>query len=521
MGHRWGAVAVVCALGIVIAGCAGAEPERYAAPASNPNEDAVVQVTAEQVRRAVEDLPASVDEAIAQTGVPGVAVAVVHEGETIFAEGFGVRDVDSGAAVDADTVFPLASVSKSIGATVVARAIDEGLVTWDTPVVDNLPGFALSDPWATAHVTIGDMYAHRSGLYEHAGDDLEDLGYDRATILERLRYVPLAPFRTTYAYANYDITAAAESVARAAGTSWEELSERLLYAPLGMTSTSSRFVDLTERGNRALGHVPTAGGWIVSPQQRQPDAQAPAGGVSSSVTDLAAWMRMVLDPGDFLTDDALVPAISAQIPTTVPVSAAARGSFYGYGYNVSADPGGLVDVNHSGAFLLGAGTTFTLLPGADLGIVVLTNGRANGVAEAVAHRFTDIAQFGAVRGDWLTLYGEAMAAVNAPAGDLAGADVPADPAAPAELSSYTGDYVNEFYGTARVTLEDDGLVLRLGPTGVLPLEHWDGDVFAFQPPGENGGAGSRSSATFADGTLVLGVYDEHGLGTFLRTPTPR
>ena len=89
-----------------------------------------------------------------------------------------------------------------------------------------------------------------------------------------------------------------------------------------------------------------------------------------------------------------------------------------------------MDVNHSGAFLLGAGTTFTLLPGADLGIVVLTNGRANGVAEAVAHRFTDIAQFGQTRGDWLQLYGAAMAAVNAPAGDLAGWTPPPRPRRP-------------------------------------------------------------------------------------------
>jgi len=522
MGRRWGTVIVVCALMGALGGCAGDTAGGFAVPASNPNTDALVAVTAERLEAAVADLPASVAEAMAETGVPGVAVAVVHEGEVRFAAGFGVRDVEGGEPVDAETVFPLASVSKSIGATVVARAIDDGLVTWDTPVTAHLPWFALSDPWAGAHVTIGAMYAHRSGLYEHAGDDLEDLGYDRTTILERLRHVPLEPFRTTYGYANYDITAAAESVARAAGEAWEDLSARLLYDPLGMTSTSSRFSDLEARTNRALGHVPAGAGtgWVVSPEQRRPDAQSPAGGVSSSVTDLAAWMRMVLAPDGFISDEVLLPALTAQIPTATPVTAAARGSFYGYGYNVSAGPGGLVDVNHSGAFMLGAGTTFTLLPGADLGIVVLTNARAIGVAEAIAHRFTDLAQFGEARGDWLEMYGTAMAAVNAPTGDLAGVSAPASPVPAGAAESYVGLYRNDFYGPAEIVLEGDELVLRLGPTGVLPLEHWDGDVFAFQPPGENGGPGSRSSASFVGDTLVLGVYDEHGLGTFVRDTAP-
>src|SRR6185312_9574369 len=135
------------------------------------------------------------------------------------------------------------------------------------------------DPYVGSHVTIGDMYAHRSGLYEHAGDELEEIGYDRAAIIERLREIPLEPFRTTYHYGNFDITTAAESVAQAAGEDWADLSERLLYEPLGMNSTSSRFADLEDRDDRALGHVEVDGEWIVNPDQRQPDAQSPAGGV--------------------------------------------------------------------------------------------------------------------------------------------------------------------------------------------------------------------------------------------------
>src|SRR6478736_2789370 len=242
---------------------AQASPAPTATVDPNPGADALATVTRAQVEAAVDDLPQAVEAAVDASGTPGIAVGVVYQGEVLYADGFGVRDIDSGEPVDADTVFALASVSKSIGASVVARAIDEGYVTWDTPVAEHLDGFTLSDPYVGAHVTIADMYAHRSGLYKHAGDELEEIGYDRATILDRLSLIPLAPWRAAYAYGNFDITAAGESVARAAGEDWADLSERLLYEPLGMTSTSSRYADFESRDNRAVGHMQLDGEWVV------------------------------------------------------------------------------------------------------------------------------------------------------------------------------------------------------------------------------------------------------------------
>ena len=118
-----------------------------------------------------------------------------------------------------------------------------GVVEWYTPVASCSPRFALADPWVTEHVTVGDLYSHRSGLPAAAGDDLEDVGYDRDYVLSHLVYEPLDPFREVYNYANFGMTAGAEAVAAAAGSSWEDLAERELYEPLGMTSTSARYED--------------------------------------------------------------------------------------------------------------------------------------------------------------------------------------------------------------------------------------------------------------------------------------
>src|ERR1700691_6066312 len=195
-----------------------------------------------------------------RSGIPGLAVAVVRDGQTVYAKGFGLRRIGERQPVDADTVFQIASLSKSIGATVVAHQVGAGVVKWNTPLVTYLPWFELNDPWITKHVTIGDMYAHRSCLPDHAGDDLEELGYDRRQILQRLRFAPLHAFRDEYAYTNFGLTAAAEAVAVASTRDWATLSEEVLYRPLGMSATSSRYADYAARDNRGLLHVRTAGG---------------------------------------------------------------------------------------------------------------------------------------------------------------------------------------------------------------------------------------------------------------------
>ncbi len=161
----------------------------------------------------------------------------------------------TGDKVDPDTVFQLASLSKSISSTVVAQQVGANAIGWDTPIVSRLPWFALSDPAITKMVTVGDMFSHRSGLPDHAGDEVEDLGYDRRYVLDRLRDQPLDPFRISYAYTNFGLTSGAEAVAVRRAKALGGPRRRDLLKPLGMTSTSFRFSDFEARKNRALGHI--------------------------------------------------------------------------------------------------------------------------------------------------------------------------------------------------------------------------------------------------------------------------
>lgn len=197
--------------------------------------------SAQSVQAAIAALDAIVTQQMTTTTVPGVAVGVIHDGKLLTAKGFGVREVGKDAKVDADTVFQLASVSKALGSTAVAAAVTSGKVAWSDPVEKGLPGFTLADPWVSTHVTVGDMYAHRSGLPEHAGDILEDLGFSQEEIFARLRQEPLLPFREMYDYTNYGLTAGGVAAARSAGTTWDQLTQDSLLKPLGMTSTTDSF----------------------------------------------------------------------------------------------------------------------------------------------------------------------------------------------------------------------------------------------------------------------------------------
>jgi len=256
-------------------------------------------VTAAHVQKAAEELDRLAQKEIANNGVPGLAIAVVFQDKMVFAKGFGVREVGKSATVDADTVFQLASVSKPLGATVVAALVGEGKITWDSKIRRLDPTFELYDPWVTREITIRDTYAHRSGLPQHSGDLLEDLGYDRAQVLYRLRFQrPASSFRSHYAYTNFVLTAGGVAAASAYGLTWEDASDQKLYKPLGMHATSSRYADFVARTNKAMGHVLVDGKWVHK-IQRVPDAQSPAGGASSSVNDMAKWLRLQLANGKF------------------------------------------------------------------------------------------------------------------------------------------------------------------------------------------------------------------------------
>lgn len=511
------------------------EGNAQSADRDRPPGDPLATVTEQDVRDAVEQIPDEVAEVLERSGVPGASITVVHGDEVVYARGFGVRDLDSGEPVDEETVFQLASLSKPISATVVSALVGRGELDWSDPVVEHTPGFELSDPMVSERVSVGDLFSHRSGLPGHAGDLLEDLGFDREEILARLSMQPLAGFRDSYAYTNFGLTEAAVAAAAAAGGTWEELTESVLFEPAGMEHTTDSFEEFLSEPNRASPHVRDAeGNWVVG-EQRDPSAQSPAGGVASNAEDLGAWLRIqladgALDGEQIVAEGELTRMRTPQALSGPPSSPSARSSFYGFGLGVGDRDDGFVGLSHSGAFLMGAATAVGIVPGQDLAVAVITNGQPVGAAETLREVVLDLAIHGEVTRNWWELYSQRFEGMYEPS-------TPTDWGAPVEQpaparadTAYLGTYSNDYYGPLEVRQGASGLEMVLGPESmVFPLTHHDGDSFLFTPPGENslgptgitfgfeGASGDGGSSGDVAVAATVEYYDETGLGTWVHT----
>ncbi len=493
-----------------------------------PNEASAQTITRDRVEAALSKLEPLADKIVADGGVPGLAIGVVHNDEVVYLKGFGLRETGKPDAVDADTVFQVASLSKPVSATVVAALVGDGVVSWDSKIADLDPTFRLADPYPTSELTVRDLFSHRSGLPGTAGDDLEGIGYDRTEILRRLRFVsPSSSFRAGYSYSNFGLTEGAVAAVKPLRKQWEDVAEERLYRPLGMTSTSSRHADFIKHANRAALHIEADGAWAAK-VERDPDAQAPAGGVSSTVRDLAQWMRLELAAGAF--DGKPIVAAGALDQTHVPLMA--RGSnpvnggtsFYGLGWNLEFGRHGL-SWGHAGAFSVGARSLVTLFPKEKLGIVILANAFPTGVPEGLSDSFADLVFNGTIEKDWVKawdgayagLFGPAIAAAKATYATVPTAATPARP-----KDAYEGSYANDFVGKAVVSAKGTDLVLELGPDGArsYPLQHFDRDIFLTFPDAEM--PDRPSGVSFAIGpdgkaaAMTIESLDENKLGTLRR-----
>jgi CubicO group peptidase (beta-lactamase class C family) len=441
-------------------------------------------VTEAQVKAALPALEKYLQEAQAQTGVPGVSVAVVFQAKVLYLKGFGVREVGKSEPVTEDTVFQLASLSKPVGSTVIASLVSDRIVSWDSQISDLDPAFQLHDAYPTSQLTVRDLYSHRSGLPGDAGNDLEEIGYGRNEILHRLRYLlPASSFRSTFAYSNFGMTAGGVAAVKPTGKSWEEVSKERLYTPLGMTHTSSLHADFLKATNVAKLHLKVDGQWKAK-LIRQPDAQVPAGGVSSTAKDLAQWLTLQIANGKFAGQPLIEEAIMLETHAPVmyrglhPISG--NPNFYALGWGTEYDRAGRTIWTHNGAFSAGARTIATIYPQDELGIVVLSNAFPTGLPEAVADTFFDLVHDGKPRSDHLTPWEQFFESwLQVAAQAIAAFKTPPSPVQPALAhDAYLGTYTNDYLGNVYVTASASGLVLQVGPNKLeFPLKHWNRDVF--------------------------------------------
>lgn len=447
-------------------------------------------VFAQSVDEQVKAVDAYAQKVMADWKQPGMAIAVVKDDKVIFQKGYGVRELGKSDAVDADTVFAIASNSKAFTTTALAMLVDEKKLAWDDKVSKYLPDFQMYDPWVTSELTVRDLLTHRVGLDTFSGDLLwYEATFTPDEILSRIKYLkPVSSFRTRYGYQNLMFIAAGKVVEKVSGKSWCAFVTERILKPLDMNRTVCSINDLPP--NAAFPHN-ESGGKLRTLHRGNVDGSSSAAALNSSVADISKWIRLQLGRGTFegkqLVSSARIWELW-QPHLYMPISEAAAKNnptrqFSGVGmgwftYNYQ----GKKVVNHSGG-LDGMLSYTVLIPEEKIGFVVLTNSEFPAFS-VMTSKLTDIFT-GAPDRDWS---GEALSRVAKNKADADAAEKKVDDARAVNtkpslpLAGYSGEYADKLYGSINIAEENGKLVMRFSrsPRFVADLEHWHYDTFVIK-----------------------------------------
>jgi CubicO group peptidase (beta-lactamase class C family) len=414
--------------------------------------------------------------AMARYTVPGVALGVL-DADGARTWGFGVTNVDHPLAVDADTVFEIASITKTMTATVAARLSADGALDLDAPVRRYLPDFCVADAAVSATVTVRDLFTHTAGWFGEYlaptghGDDAIANGVAAMAGLEQATPVG------TFSYNNVSLTVAGRIIEVVTGRSYRDAVRERLFLPLAMTRSAFAAEDvLYER--LAAGHTVRDGTAArVRGRLSESSNGDPVGGVRSTVADLLRYARFHLGDGTAPDGTRLLPAaaLAAMREPRVPMGPIGH---VGLSWFLD-DRGGTRLASHGGATVAHM-SQLVIVPDRGVAIVILTNGAKGAILCAELQEWLLTA--------WLGLPPRAT---------------PAPLERQPDVTPYAGRYWAPL-SDVELVAEDGGLVMRLT---------WKGSVAERPTP-----APLRLAFTAPDAVIAASASDVPPVGDFLRAP---
>ena len=467
------------AMASVLAACAGA-----------------VHADVAKTERPQSDYDRIVAAVVARYHLPGLAVGVIDNGKVVYTHTVG--KLESGKPMDADTLFEIASNTKAMTSTLLARLVQQGKLRWDDPVTKSLPSFRMHDPWVTTNMQVGDLLVHRSGLPEGAGDLMlwpTPNHFTPDDVVAGLQYLkPAYSFRAGYAYDNTLYIVAGQVAAAVGGVPYPELMRREIFQPMGMNRCQIGTWNRSEVGNVAAAHTLREGRFVAETGDGDvvhASTMDPAGGVRCSLNDMLTWAKNWLVPTpqqlDWLSPEQRQKEWT--IHTPMPISKRRRAwdgtLFYGYGYGWRiADVDGQMTVSHTGT-LSGMYSAMMLLPFRKSGFVVLINADAEDarsvLIEMLTKHFTapDKARSVASYADELESEKRKQQISHVP--DTSSRK----PALATDIGAQLGLWRDPWFGEARICAQDGGVrfvslksprltgqVMRVGDRYLV---HWDHD----------------------------------------------
>ncbi len=425
-----------------------------------------------------------VDRVLKHWQVPGVAVAIIDDGQIILSKGYGHRDLENRLPVTSKTLFPIASITKPFTSTAAAILVDEGKLNWDDRVREHLRAFQLFDADATEHLSIRDCLSHRTGMpygpfhwYGINGWPEENMSPEIA--YRKLRYFePARSFRTAYEYSNSGYFIAGQLIEKISGKSYAEFVQERVLNPLKMTRTNFSVEQLRADSDHALPYDRYEGK-IIRREFFPGQVVGPAGGVNSCVEEMVQFLKLYLDFGS--TDDHQVVSkrnvkelFTPEVVLPELNFYAATKGFQSMGWQVLMIDGEKWG-RHTGS-LPGFTSVASFCPKRQCGYVILTNLHARPTAELIEsnirNRLRRIAPkdqfevFRNIEAKDLAAYEESRRARRP---EKVTKTLPSHP-----LRDFVGTYELPGYGDFVVTLENGSLTWQtIGFRGTLQHYHYN------------------------------------------------
>lgn len=424
-----------------------------------------------------------IDDAVAavmkQWQVPGLALAVVHNGQVIHSRGYGFRDVERKLPVTPDTLFAIGSITKSMTVLTLASLADEGKLQWDKPVRDYMPDFRLQDPIASEHATAIDLLSHRTGLPRH--DTMWSTGLNRNEIFARLRYLqPNREFREAFQYNNLMYLAAGVLAERTGGDKWENLVRARVLDPLGMKRANFSAAETQKTTDWAQTYTRENGVLKAIPLPLNQEAICPAGCVIAPLSEMTAYLRAHMDRGGKGLPSAAQFDRMREPRTITPAGSigpeAMGAGTYGMGLMTLPHRGHKV-IFHTGT-IGGYHALLAFLPNDNAGVMILQNRVARPVPQVLSRIIWD-RLLGLPPEDWQTIFLKDDQAAEAKAeaerktieaSKITGTK-PSHP-----LAEYAGIFTHPAYGTVQVEARETGLRWIFAGNS-LTLRHFHYDTF--------------------------------------------
>lgn len=426
--------------------------------------------------------------------VPGMAVAVVKDGE-IYVQGFGVRDTATGAKVTPNTIFYIASVTKTYTATGIAALVADGKMSLDDPVKKHLPRLALADSTVVERLTVRDLLCHRYGINSRPAVILD--AYTGEITEDRYWYwLARSEVGGAVNYTNVHFTLAGRVIDAVSGEPWRDYLDKRLFTPAGMARTTGYASEMYSEADCATPseRVSPGGEWRAVEQRKTDRTMHAAGGLGTSAVDGARWLLLHLNDGMIDNNRVLPEALVREMRTKQSALEKPQGTIrIQNGFGLAWQVGTFNEhalCSHGGGYV-GAGAYMAILPDDDAGIVVLMNagGPAQGLGDIVAVDLME--RLTGTKASW-DVYENYTERVKKMKAERANAVAEAGPAVldganfSLPLGMYSGWFHNEHLGTLIVEQKGSALTLFLGDLR-LEVRAVDGKKNAFQTEEEERG----------------------------------